>query len=266
MLHSPPPKKKCFLCLQEQKLHSNIQHDVFICIFLLFFLFVELSNLIAAYILIGGGERLTANKLSLNLTCSKRLYRLKVFLDPRRAHLSSVVLLEVMRRKITYSVFFVVLAPTSNPPPPSVTLDSLRPSHPDLCDLFFFAAELTSLFNSIDSRLHFGKREEVHLNVYPCCDVCSALCWAPRKTHKLAPSTMAPWSNLLVRDINMEREASCERVLSEAKWLGGDVTIQQMLDNGPPSPTLTHIHWRILPDYGCMIIGICTQMGAQTCT
>lgn len=50
---------------------------------------------------------------------------------------------------------------------------------------------------------------------------------------------MAPRSNLLVRNINMEREASCEPVLSEANWLGGDVATQQMLNNGPPSTTLT---------------------------
>lgn len=50
-----------------------------------------------------------------NLTCSKHLYRFKVFLDPRRAHLSSAVSLEVRWRKITYSVFFVVLALTSTP-------------------------------------------------------------------------------------------------------------------------------------------------------
>lgn len=109
----------------------------------------------------------------------------------------------------------------THPPPASLTLDSLRPSHPDLGGLFFFATGLTSLFNSIDSRLHL-EREEVYLSVYPCCDVCSAWCWAPWKKHKLAPSTMAPWSNLLVCSINMEREASCKHVLSEAKWLGGD--------------------------------------------
>ena len=88
----------------------------------------------------------------------------------------------------------------------------------------------------------------MHLSVYPCCDIWNAWCWVPWKKHKLAPFTTAPWSNLLVRNINMEREASCEHVLSEAKWLGGDVTIQQMLDNGPPSPTLTHIQWSRPPE------------------
>lgn len=122
-----------------------------------------------------------------------------------------------------------------HPSPPSLMLDSLRPSHPDLGGLFFFATGLTSLFNSIDSRLHL-EREEVYLSVYPCCDVCSAWCWAPWKKHKLAPSTMAPWSNLLVCSINMEREASCKHVLSEAKWLGGDQS------------QVSHIHWTRLPE------------------
>lgn len=83
-----------------------------------FLFFSELSSLIVpfqAHILITDEECLTANKLSLNLTCSKRLYRLKVFLDPRRTHLSSAVPLEVRWRKITYSVFFVVLALTFTP-------------------------------------------------------------------------------------------------------------------------------------------------------
>lgn len=153
---------------------------------------------------------------------AKHLYRFKVFLDPQWAYLSSIVLLEV--RKNYLVCVFCCVSSNIHPSPPSLTLDSLRPSHPDLGGLFFFAAGLTSLFNSIDSRLHL-EREEVHLSVYTCCDVCSAWCWAPWKKHKLAPSTMAPWSNLLVSSINMEREASCKCVLSEAKWLGGNMSL-----------------------------------------
>lgn len=58
-----------------------------------------------------------------------------------------------------HSMFLVVLALTSFPSPPSSAVDSLWPFHPDLGGLFFFSAEHTSLFYSIDSRLHFSWRE-----------------------------------------------------------------------------------------------------------
>lgn len=57
-----------------------------------------------------------------------------------------------------HSCFFVVQALTPTPPPSS-TVDSLWPSHLHLGGLFFLSAELTSLFNFIDSCLHFGCRE-----------------------------------------------------------------------------------------------------------
>lgn len=82
-------------CVFKSRKCIKKQYLKLIFVLLLFF---ELSNLIvqvSAYILIRDSECLTANKLSRNLTCSKHLYRFKVFLDPQWANLGSVVLLEV---------------------------------------------------------------------------------------------------------------------------------------------------------------------------
>lgn len=220
------------------------------CLFF-FFKSVKFNCWVSPHILIRDGMCLTANKLSLSDLWQTSLSLQSISgspAGPSKQRCSAGGEAEENYRRP--ALFFVALALHSTPlqhPWRWIACGHLTPT---LGNLFFFLAELTSLFNSIDSRLLVGwrGREEVHLNVYPCCDVCSAWCWAPWKTHKLAPSTMAPWSNLLVRDINMEREASCERVLSEAKWLGGDVTIRQMLDNGPPSPTLTLTRWSRLPE------------------
>lgn len=48
----------------------------------------------------------------------------------------------------------------------------------------------------------------MHLNVFPCCDVCRASCWAPWKMHKLAPFTMAPWSSWCATSIWSEKQAA----------------------------------------------------------
>lgn len=57
--------------------------------------------------------------------------------------------------------FYVFCWVSSDIQPSSLSgmLHSLRPSHLDLGGLFFCSAVLTSLFNSADSRLHFGRRE-----------------------------------------------------------------------------------------------------------
>ena len=113
---------------------------------------------VSAHILIRDSKlpHSTQTKL-LNLTRSKCLYRFKVFLDTRRglSEQRSPAGCEADK----HSMFLVVFALTSLPSPPSSAVDSLWPSHPDLGGLFFFSAELTSLFYSIDSRLHFGWRE-----------------------------------------------------------------------------------------------------------
>lgn len=80
---------------------------LFLPLFSFFFGTVRFNCLAVAHILIRSSECLTTNKLSLNLTCSKRLYRFKVFLDPRRAHQSDAVLLQVRQRKFTDSVFLL---------------------------------------------------------------------------------------------------------------------------------------------------------------
>lgn len=129
---------------------------------------------------------LAANKLPLILARSKRLYRFKVFLDPRRACLSSSVSAGGEAEEhfmfsffpfFFFFHFFWRVGAGIQPSSPSGTSDSLRPSHLDLGGLFFCSAVLTSLFNSADSSFarlgseRVGGREtEVHLNVYPCCD------------------------------------------------------------------------------------------------
>lgn len=74
------------------------------------FFFLELlkSIVVSAHILIGDCEWLAANNLSHKSTCSKRLYRFKVFLDPQWGHLLQVSLEVKPRKNYLHCVFFGV--------------------------------------------------------------------------------------------------------------------------------------------------------------
>lgn len=95
-------KKAVYACCAQVELKK--QYSVMCVIFLRT---VKFNCSVSAHVLIRDVERLAANKLSQNLTSSKRLYRFKVFLDSRWTHLSTVIALEVRQRKITYSVFLL---------------------------------------------------------------------------------------------------------------------------------------------------------------
>lgn len=80
---------------------------------LCFLRIIKMNCSVSTNVLIRDGKKsLTANKLSLSLTCSKCLYRFKVFLDPQRAHLSSCTAGGEAQK---HSCFLVVRALTPTP-------------------------------------------------------------------------------------------------------------------------------------------------------
>lgn len=140
------------------KVQLELKEPCVIFVSLLLSRAVKFNCSVLAYIWMGPVERLAANKLSQNLTPSKTSLSLQNTpgspTDPSKQHSSAA---GEVRKNYLVCVFCCVSS-NIHPTPPSLMLDSLRPSHPHLGGLFFFAAGLTSLFNSIDSRLHFGWR------------------------------------------------------------------------------------------------------------
>lgn len=145
-------------CFVFFKVQVKLKEYCVMFVFVLLLRAVKFNCSVSAHILIRHVERLTANKLSQNLTQSETSLSLQSIsgspTDPPKQHSYAG---GKVRKNYLVCVFCCVSS-NIHPSPPSLMLDSLRPSHPHLGGLFFFAAGLTSLFNSIDSRLHFGWR------------------------------------------------------------------------------------------------------------
>lgn len=87
---------------------------------------VRCNCYVSAHIIISTVECLPTKRPTQTLPCSS-LYGLKVFSDPQRTRLYSIVLLEQKQRKITYCVCCCVRQDASTS---STLWYSLQPSHP----------------------------------------------------------------------------------------------------------------------------------------